>query len=98
VDAALAELGLRRRAVGSVGTFSASLFVFRDTDLVGMISSWSRSLEPVADGDARPGHRRPAAPAAATAAALAWHPRHDADPAHAWLRTHDSTCDTSLPH
>ncbi|MGW2566619.1 LysR family transcriptional regulator [Streptomyces sp. NPDC001537] len=82
VDTALAELGLKRRVVGSVATFPASLFIVRDTDLVGLINSW-------------------ALPAAATLdlvtfevplplppvhLGLAWHPRHDADPAHAWLR------------
>lgn len=82
VDAALAELGLRRRVVGAVGTFPASLFVIRDTDLVGLISSWCLPLAsalglvtfdvPLRLPPLRLG--------------LAWHPRHDADPAHAWLR------------
>ncbi|GGL75716.1 LysR family transcriptional regulator [Streptomyces fumigatiscleroticus] len=82
VDAALAELGLERRVVGSVGTFPASLFVVRDTDLVGLISSWGLPLAsilglvtfdvPLELPPLRLG--------------LAWHPRHDADPAHAWLR------------
>jgi DNA-binding transcriptional LysR family regulator len=82
VDEALAGLGLARRVVGSVGTFPASLFVVRATDLAGLISSWSvplaralglttfdvpLRLPPVQVG-------------------LAWHPRHDADPAHGWLR------------
>ncbi|MGW4909599.1 LysR family transcriptional regulator [Streptomyces sp. NPDC004270] len=82
VDTALAELGLERRVVGTVGTFPASLFVLRDSDLIGLITSWSAplatalglvtfdvplDLPPVGIG-------------------LAWHPRHDADPAHAWLR------------
>jgi DNA-binding transcriptional LysR family regulator len=82
VDAALAELGLRRRVVGTVGTFPASLFVLRETDLTGLITSWALPqvtalglavyevplrLPPLEVG-------------------VAWHPRHDADPAHAWLR------------
>ncbi|MCI3276038.1 LysR family transcriptional regulator [Streptomyces sp. 7R015] len=82
VDTALAELGLTRRVVGSVGTFPASLFVVRDTDLVGLVSSWTLPLVahlglvtfevPLPLPPLRLG--------------LAWHPRHDADPAHAWLR------------
>ncbi|MFJ6704417.1 MULTISPECIES: LysR substrate-binding domain-containing protein [unclassified Streptomyces] len=82
VDTRLAELGLERRVVGTVGTFPASLFTFRDCDLIGLIAAWSAplaaalglvtfevplDLPPIGIG-------------------LAWHPRHDADPAHAWLR------------
>lgn len=44
VDAALADLGLSRRVVGTVGTFPASLFVIRDTDLVGLLTSWTLPL------------------------------------------------------
>ncbi|MDQ1016867.1 LysR family transcriptional regulator [Streptomyces afghaniensis] len=82
VDEALAELGLARRVVGSVGTFPASLFVLRATDLTGLVNSWSVPLAralglatfdvPLRLPPVRLG--------------LAWHPRHDADPAHAWLR------------
>lgn len=35
VDERLAELGLKRRVVGTGGTFPASLFVPRDTGLIG---------------------------------------------------------------
>lgn len=82
VDTRLAELGLKRRVVGTVGTFPASLFVLRDTDLVGLISLWSVPLAHTLglvtfDVPLQlPG----------LAVGLAWHPRHDADPAHAWLR------------
>jgi DNA-binding transcriptional LysR family regulator len=82
IDAALAELGLERRVVGSVGTYPASLFVLRETDLIGLITSYGRALAhalglltfeiPL---------RLPV-----VKVGLAWHPRHDADPAHAWLR------------
>ncbi|MDQ0750781.1 DNA-binding transcriptional LysR family regulator [Streptomyces africanus] len=82
VDEALAELGLARRVVGSVGTFPASLFVLRATDLTGLVNSWSVPLAralglttfdvPLRLPPVRLG--------------LAWHPRHDADPAHGWLR------------
>ncbi|MFF7747739.1 LysR family transcriptional regulator [Streptomyces sp. NPDC007971] len=82
IDDALAERGLKREVVGSVGTYPASLFVLRETDLIGLVTSYGRSmaatlglvtfeipfrLPPVKVG-------------------IAWHPRHDADPAHAWLR------------
>ncbi|MGC0329973.1 DNA-binding transcriptional LysR family regulator [Streptomyces sp. SAI-170] len=82
VDRALAGLGLERRVVGSVGTFPASLFVVRDTDLVGLISSWGLPLAEVLGLVAFevPLDLPP------LRLGLAWHPRHDADPAHAWLR------------
>ncbi|MEW2305356.1 LysR family transcriptional regulator [Streptomyces sp. NPDC006655] len=82
VDVALAELGLRRRVVGTVGTFPASLFVIRDSDLIGLISSWS---VPLAAALGLVTFEVPL-PLPPIALALAWHPRHDADPAHAWLR------------
>ncbi|MCW8384347.1 LysR family transcriptional regulator [Streptomyces justiciae] len=82
IDVALAELGLKRRVVGSVGTYPSSLFVVRDTDLVGLTTTWALPLSeslglvtfdiPLQLPPLRLG--------------LAWHPRHDADPAHAWLR------------
>ncbi|KOV67199.1 LysR family transcriptional regulator [Streptomyces sp. MMG1121] len=82
IDDALAELGFARRVVGSVGTYPASLFVLRETDLIGLITSYGRSMAeplglvafeiPLGLPSVRVG--------------FAWHPRHDADPAHAWLR------------
>ncbi|MFG2786838.1 LysR family transcriptional regulator [Streptomyces sp. NPDC048419] len=82
VDAALAELGLKRRVVGTVGTFPASLFVLRETDLTGLITSWSLPLVTALGLVAYdiPLRLPP------LEVGLAWHPRHDADPAHAWLR------------
>ncbi|MEU5596522.1 LysR family transcriptional regulator [Streptomyces sp. NPDC020298] len=82
IDAALAELGLERRVVGTVGTLPASLFVLRDTDLVGLVSSWSL---PLAAALGLVTFEVPL-PLPALTLGLAWHPRHDADPAHAWLR------------
>jgi DNA-binding transcriptional LysR family regulator len=82
VDAALAELGLTRRVVGTVGTFPASLFVIRDTDLVGLITSWAVPLA-AALGLVAFAVPLPLPP---LDLGLAWHPRHEADPAHAWLR------------
>ncbi|MET7567919.1 LysR family transcriptional regulator [Streptomyces sp. NPDC005492] len=82
VDDALAELGLERRVLGSIGTFPASLCVLRDSDAVGLISAWSRPMA-AALGlvTFQVPLRLPPLPVG-----LAWHPRHDADPAHAWLR------------
>ncbi|WP_372450356.1 LysR family transcriptional regulator [Streptomyces griseochromogenes] len=82
VDGALAELGLERRVVGSVATFPASLFAIRDTDLVGMIGS---RAEPMAAALGLRTFPVPV-PLPPLRLGLAWHPRHDADPAHAWLR------------
>ncbi|MFJ3233384.1 LysR family transcriptional regulator [Streptomyces sp. NPDC086787] len=82
VDAALAELGLKRRVVGSIGTFPASLFVLRDTDLIGMVSAWGA---PLASALGLATFEIPLLLPVLTLS-LAWHPRHDADPAHAWLR------------
>ncbi|MFJ3495754.1 LysR family transcriptional regulator [Streptomyces sp. NPDC086091] len=82
IDTALADLGLRRRVAVSVASFSASLFVVRDTDLVGLINSWGAPLAESMGLVVR------AVPLALPPLpmSLAWHPRHDADPAHAWLR------------
>ncbi|MET9253425.1 LysR family transcriptional regulator [Streptomyces sp. NPDC048182] len=82
VDAALAELGLTRRVVGSVGTFSAALLVLRDTDLAGLLTSWAL---PPAAALGLTAFEVPL-PLPPLRMGLAWHPRHDADPAHAWLR------------
>ncbi|MGW1592156.1 LysR family transcriptional regulator [Streptomyces sp. NPDC002343] len=82
IDDALAALGLRRRVVGSVGSYPASLFVLRETDLVGLITEWGR---PLADALGLAVFEIPLA-LPAMRVGFAWHPRHDADPAHAWLR------------
>lgn len=82
VDTALAELGLRRRVVGSVGTFPSSLFILLNSDLIGLAS---RRARPVTD---TLGLRTFEIPfrLPPLSFGMAWHPRHDADPAHAWLR------------
>ncbi|MFH9073669.1 LysR family transcriptional regulator [Streptomyces alboflavus] len=82
VDTALAAAGLRRRVVGNVGTYPSALYILLRTDLVGLSMSWARPLMdplglvtfpvPLELPPLRIG--------------MAWHPRHDADPAHAWLR------------
>lgn len=82
IDDALAALGLVRQVVGSVGTYPASLFVLRDTDLVGIVSRGSRPLAETLGLVTFP----IPLPLPPLEVGLAWHPRHDADPAHAWLR------------
>ncbi|MGW1322204.1 LysR family transcriptional regulator [Streptomyces antibioticus] len=82
VDAALAELGLRRRVVASVGSLPASYFVLRDTDLVGLNTAWG---VPLAESLGLVSFEIPL-PLPPLTLGMAWHPRHDADPAHAWLR------------
>ncbi|MFI6642922.1 LysR family transcriptional regulator [Streptomyces sp. NPDC050504] len=82
VDTALAALGLERRVAGSVGTFPASLFLLLDSDLVGMLSARTRAL---ADALGLVAFEVPLE-LPPLPYGIAWHPRHDADPAHAWLR------------
>ncbi|WP_371614548.1 LysR family transcriptional regulator [Streptomyces sp. NBC_00454] len=82
VDGALAEQGLTRRVVGSVGTFPASLFVLRESDLIGLITSQAGPLATALGLETfEIPLDLPPLPFG-----MAWHPRHDADPAHAWLR------------
>ncbi|MFD5703379.1 LysR family transcriptional regulator [Streptomyces lasiicapitis] len=82
IDAALAEQGLRRRVVGNVSTYPSALFILLRTDLVGLSMTWARPLtEPLGlVAFPIPLELPP------LRIAMAWHPRHDADPAHAWLR------------
>ncbi|WP_431682372.1 LysR family transcriptional regulator [Kitasatospora sp. KL5] len=82
IDTALAELGLSRTVVGTVATYPAALFVLRSTDLIGLTTSRSRSL---ADALGLVTLDIPL-DLPSLPFGLAWHPRHDADPAHAWLR------------
>ncbi|MEU8779129.1 LysR family transcriptional regulator [Streptomyces sp. NPDC048606] len=82
IDAALAERGLTRRVVGSVGSFPASLFVLRETDLIGLIATQAApQAEALGLVTFEVPLELPPLPFG-----IAWHPRHDADPAHAWLR------------
>ncbi|WP_018544011.1 LysR family transcriptional regulator [Streptomyces sp. LaPpAH-108] len=82
IDDELAALGLERHVVGSVGTYPASLFVLRDTDLIGIVSEGGRTLAEALGLVTFP----VPLPLPPLRVGIAWHPRHDADPAHAWLR------------
>ncbi|MFF3453865.1 LysR family transcriptional regulator [Streptomyces sp. NPDC002730] len=82
IDTALAELGLTRRVVGSVGTYPSSLFILLTSDLVGLVATRAR---PLTDTLGLKTFEIPL-PLPPLPFGLAWHPRHDADLAHAWLR------------
>ncbi|UQI44591.1 LysR family transcriptional regulator [Streptomyces sp. HU2014] len=83
VDEALAAYGLRRRVVGTVPTFAAALHVLAGTDAVGLAPE--RFGAPAV---AALGLRTFEIPVELPplAIAMAWHPRHDADSGHRWLR------------
>ncbi|MEW9548759.1 LysR family transcriptional regulator [Nonomuraea sp. NPDC050783] len=83
VDEALAARGLERRIAGSVPTFGASLLAVRDSDLVGMTPE--RLTAPLVRALGLVTFPIPLE-LPEMALSQAWHPRHDADPAHAWLR------------
>jgi len=82
IDTALAELGLTRTVVGTVPSFPAVLFVLHGTDLVGLVTARSRGLaDALGLAVLDIPFDLPTLPFG-----LAWHPRYDADPGHAWLR------------
>lgn len=83
VDQALRELGLARTVCAVVGSLSSSLFILRETDLVGLIPQQNRALAQALDLTTFPiPLSLPSLPFG-----MAWHPRHDADTTHRWLRT-----------
>ncbi|MFE9428685.1 LysR family transcriptional regulator [Kitasatospora sp. NPDC006697] len=82
VDHALRELGLTRTVAATVGSLTSSLFVLRETDLVGLAPLQNIPLARALGLATFPiPLTLPALPFA-----MAWHPRHEADPAHHWLR------------
>ncbi|MBT9291627.1 LysR family transcriptional regulator [Prosthecodimorpha staleyi] len=81
VDAALAALGLERRIMTVVATFSEALALARATDLVATVPE--RYTGRLRDGMAS--FPLPV-PIANLTISLLWHPRMEADPAHRWLR------------
>ncbi|KUJ69683.1 LysR family transcriptional regulator [Streptomyces albus subsp. albus] len=83
VDEALAAHGLRRRVVGTAPTIADSLFLLLRGDTVGL------ALERVdAPAVAALGLRTFTVPLdlPPVPLAMAWHPRHEADGGHRWLR------------
>ncbi|WP_329586511.1 LysR family transcriptional regulator [Kitasatospora sp. NBC_01250] len=83
VDRALRDLGLTRTVCATVGSLSSSLFVLRETDLVGLIPGQNRALAQALDLTTFP----LPLPLPPLPFGMAWHPRHDADTTHRWLRT-----------
>lgn len=83
VDAALAELGLRRRVIATVPTFAASLMMVQDSDAVGLANARA-----AASAVRRLGLRTLPVPLELPPMTMemAWHPRQEADAGHRWLR------------
>ncbi len=81
VDLALEPLGLQRHVATTVGSFASALALARSTDLIANVPE--RHTETL-----RQGLHSMALPVATPpfTISLLWHPRHDADPAHRWLR------------
>jgi DNA-binding transcriptional LysR family regulator len=81
VDEALAALGQQRDVVAIVGGFSAALALARASDLIASVPERHT-------GGLRSGMFTFALPMPTPdiTVSLLWHPRMDADPAHAWLR------------
>jgi DNA-binding transcriptional LysR family regulator len=82
VDRALAEVGLSRDVTIIVPSFSAALAIARTSDLVASVPQRQTGLA-CADMHAFP----LPVPAEEITVSQTWHPRHDADPAHRWLRS-----------
>lgn len=81
IDEALQALGLKRKVVAVVDSFSTALALARTTDLIASVPERHT-------GSLRAGMHSFALPIAIRELdiALLWHPRFDADPAHRWLR------------
>ncbi len=86
IDKALAELGRVRRAVSSTPTVASSLFTLLNSGLIS--TCLERLSRPAAEALGLghfelPGEIAPEVSPAAIS--LAWHPRYDGDPVHAWF-------------
>jgi len=77
----LKALGLRRNVATLVGGFTAALALARATDLVASVPERHT-------GFLRDGMQSFPLPVSVPGIVISmiWHPRHDADPAHRWLR------------
>lgn len=85
IDRALAERGLRRRIAVVVPSHTSAMMLARDTDLVALtLADW------LPDATSALGLRTFPVPLdlAPLDLAMAWHPRHSADPGHRWFRDH----------
>ncbi|GAB3899067.1 hypothetical protein GCM10029964_084460 [Kibdelosporangium lantanae] len=84
LDEILAAQGMRRRVLAALPTTSAALELVARTDLVTVVAE--RVCRPTWTRLALRARPLPA-DLPAVPVILAWHHRHDTDPAHAWLRT-----------
>lgn len=83
VDQVLAERGLRRRVSRAVPYFRVALELAARTDCLLTVSERiATALAPELGLELF----EPPLPLEPFALSMAWHPRHDADPGHAWLR------------
>jgi DNA-binding transcriptional LysR family regulator len=85
LDAGLAAQGLRRSVAAVVPGFPAALAVACASDLVALLpASFMATLH---GAQSAPAHAFDLpVPVDAFSISLMWHPRHEADPAHRWLR------------
>ncbi|WP_116210699.1 LysR family transcriptional regulator [Streptomyces olivoreticuli] len=83
VDEALAAHGLRRRVVATAPTLASALFLVSGGDAVGMLPE--RIGGPAATALGLRTFELPLDPPPLTIS-MAWHPRHEADSGHRWLR------------
>ncbi|CAM5296690.1 LysR family transcriptional regulator [Streptomyces abikoensis] len=83
VDEALAAHGLRRRIVGTAPTFASALFVIAGSDAVGLTAE--RVARPAADALGLVTFEVPL-DLPLLHFSMAWHPRHEEDSGHRWLR------------
>lgn len=81
VDQALADIGLARKVATVVPSFLAALAVVRTSDLIALVSE-----RQIAAGEAGVQAFPLPVPMDEVVVRQMWHPRHDADPAHRWLR------------
>ncbi len=83
VDTYLARAGLARRIEFTVESFLLAPFLLQGTDLVAVVPERAAGhLRRTADVR----FLEPPLPLPGITEMLWWHPRHTADPAHAWLR------------
>ncbi|MFI9048901.1 LysR family transcriptional regulator [Streptomyces sp. NPDC053427] len=83
IDAALAELGLRRKVIATVPTFAALLMMVRDSDAIGLATERTSAAAVRALGLCV---REIPFALPPMNMAMAWHPRQEADAGHLWLR------------
>jgi DNA-binding transcriptional LysR family regulator len=83
VDDRLADLGLRRHVLATVPTYSAACFLALESDALAIVPS--AFAERAARVMGLTAYEIPL-PLPPIRIAMAWHVRHDTDPAHRWLR------------